>query len=149
VVLAGTSGAWYSIFVPLEYQGNLTGSPDSILLTITSSKGFTNNGAKGSVARFDNIRFTYKTTVGIQEAALTYAGLKFFPNPAATQISFDGSKSLIGHELKIYSLEGKEVLSIVMSSNSADVSLLNNGLYIFEVNRNGSNMLKGKFNVCK
>lgn len=149
VVLDSTGGVWYSIFVPLEYQGNVTGSPDSIAFTLSSSKGLTNKGTKGSIVRFDDIRFTYKTTVGIQEATLTYAGLKFFPNPATTKINFDGSVSLVGHEFKVFSLDGKTVLSTIMNSNSADVSQLSKGLYIFEVNKDGSNMLKGKFDVSK
>ncbi|MFN8293797.1 MAG: T9SS type A sorting domain-containing protein [Chitinophagales bacterium] len=149
VRLASTNNNWYSIFVPLQYSGNLSGTPDSIDIVLSSSKGLQNNGTKGSVVRFDNLRFVYANTVGIQEAVLSYAGLKFFPNPATTQITFDGSVSLVGHELKVISLDGRTVLSSEMYSNTVDVSSLNNGYYIFEVNKAGNNMLKGKFNISK
>ncbi|HRN94602.1 MAG: T9SS type A sorting domain-containing protein [Chitinophagales bacterium] len=148
IPLASTSGNWYSIYVPLVYQ-TTTGTPDTILFDLSSSKGFQNNGTKGSVVHFDNIRFAYKTTVGIQEAALAYTNLKFFPNPATTQIAFDGAVSLVGHQIRIFSLDGKEVINEMMNSNTVNVSELSNGLYIFEVNKNGVNMLKGKFNVSK
>lgn len=148
ILLAGTNGNWYSIFVPLVYQ-NTTGSPDSIVFDLTSSKGLQNEGTKGSVVNFDNFRFVYKTTVGIQEAALAYTNLKFFPNPATTQITFDGSTSLVGHQVRIFSLDGKIILNEIMNSNTVNVNELSNGLYIFEINKNGVNMLKGKFNVSK
>jgi hypothetical protein len=149
VYLSGTNNLWYSIFVPLEYDPNATGTPDSIAFTLFSSKGLINRGAKGSQVRFDNIRFTYKTAVGIQEAAFTYTGVKFYPNPASTRITFDGEVNLAGHECKIFSLDGKLVLSTIMDSNTADVSALHNGLYLFEVNKDGMNMLKGKFNISR
>ncbi|MCS6818341.1 MAG: T9SS type A sorting domain-containing protein [Chitinophagales bacterium] len=149
VRLQRTNNQWINTFVPISYSNSQTGNPDTLIFSLLSSKDLINKGVKGSTAWFDNIRFSYKKKVGIQEAALEYADIKLFPNPTNNFIRFQGHKDLSGHTFKAYSLDGKEINQKLMQGNEVDISILPVGTYVFEIVKENFVALKGKFIVSK
>ena len=69
---------------------------------------------------------------------MTPISFVIFPNPAKNNFIVTSS-SLGDFTLVIYSLEGKQVLSLngVANSTSIDVSMLETGVYIIEVEKEG------------
>lgn len=144
LLLGNTGNFWGNVFIPLDYTNQST--PDTLSVILSSSG---NKPQKGSVARFDNIRFSYKTTTGIQDVALEYADITMYPNPTTDRITFKTAKDLSNLNVRIYALNGELVSEQKLSNNSANVSSLGAGTYIFELLDNTFSAVKGKFNVVR
>lgn len=80
--------------------------------------------------------------------------VKFYPNPATTQITFDfQTKSLKNFSFQVYNFIGKKVFelnSIQSAKSTVDLSNYFRGLYIFQL-KDGSGKIveSGKFQVVK
>ncbi|GAB4094409.1 T9SS type A sorting domain-containing protein [Flaviaesturariibacter terrae] len=79
--------------------------------------------------------------------------LRFYPNPATTQITFDFSRSFDrGYTLQVYNFLGRKVFD---ASNVAQRTSLNltdylRGVYIYQLwDKNGKMIESGKFQVSK
>ncbi len=142
--LGTTNNFWVSASVAVSYL--TTGTPDSLLLIFASSA---DSVYQGSQLNLDDVRFVYNTSVGIQEAAVELADVILYPNPASEKLFFKTEKDLSNLNLRIYGLKGELISEQTLSSNSADVSNLSAGLYLFEVSGKSGSLLKGKFNVAK
>lgn len=143
--LASTGNNWASVFAPIPYY--TSDNPDTLNIVISSSNG--SNTTDGSVVRFDNIRFAYKTQTGIQDVALEFADLVMYPNPTSDVVAFKTAKDLNATTLKIYSLRGELVSEQPVISNTADVSKLAAGTYVFELMDKSFSAAKGKFSIVR
>lgn len=80
--------------------------------------------------------------------------VRFYPNPAITQITFDFQGGYDkNYSFQIYSLLGKKVYnlpSIPASKTTIDLSDFFRGVYIFQLkDRNGKIVESGRFQVSK
>lgn len=145
IKLGNTGNSWANVFAPIPYY--TSDNPDTLSILISCSDG--PNTTDGSVVRFDNMRFTYKTQTGIQDVALEYADITMYPNPTTDRITFKTAKDLSNMDVRIYALNGELVSEQKLSNNSANVSSLGAGTYIFELLDNTFSAVKGKFNVVR
>jgi hypothetical protein len=79
--------------------------------------------------------------------------VKFYPNPATTNISFDLQKSYNNHySLTVYSLMGKKIAEIrnIYPHNAINLDNFYRGIYIFQLrDKNGLIIESGKFQVVR
>ena len=79
--------------------------------------------------------------------------LKFYPNPAISQINFEFQKSYEkGYVLQIYNFTGKKVSETTTLTSKTSVPLTDfyRGVYIFQLrDKTGRIMETGKFQVVK
>lgn len=79
--------------------------------------------------------------------------VKFYPNPATTNITFEFIKGAEkNYDLQIYNSLGKKVLEIKNPSITNPVNLndFNRGVYIFQLRDNSGKIVEaGKFQVSK
>jgi len=79
--------------------------------------------------------------------------VKFYPNPATTNITFEFIKGTEkNYDLQIYNSLGKKVLEIKNPSATNPVNLndFNRGVYIFQLRDNSGKIVEaGKFQVSK
>jgi hypothetical protein len=79
--------------------------------------------------------------------------VRFYPNPATTQITFDFQKGFErGYSLQIFSFLGKKAFEASNMGNRTVVNLtdFNRGIYIYQLrDRNGKLVESGKFQVSK
>jgi len=62
--------------------------------------------------------------------------LKVYPNPAINELFIEASENLTGSRLDIFDVQGKRVQSQVLNSNRIDVSTLETGNYILQIQLN-------------
>ena len=91
-------------------------------------------GFTESTMEIDYIRVYQEDLLSTPEATLAN-GIKIFPNPSNSQVTVTLPETLIGAEVKITSLVGKELLSYKQTniSNRLDISVYPSGLYIVNV----------------
>ncbi len=86
-------------------------------------------------------------------AAFAVKTVKFYPNPAASFINFEFSKSYDqSYSLQIYNFIGKKVVDIKANEKKVTIPLTDfyRGIYIFQVkDYQGSIVEAGKFQVIK
>lgn len=78
--------------------------------------------------------------------------VKFYPNPATTNITFELPKGSGPYTLQIYNFLGKKVFEIKNTATVNQVNLndYNRGVYIFQLrDGNGRIIESGKFQVSK
>ena len=88
--------------------------------------------------------------IGAKEA-LPVKIVKFYPNPATTNITFELPKGS-SYTLQIYNFMGKKVYELknTATSNFINLSDFNRGVYIFQLrDTNGKIVESGKFQVSK
>jgi hypothetical protein len=136
----------YTMFdAPITYF--TTDIPDSILIIITSSGGFT-SATVGSVAYIDGLALT-----GISaNDELAAIGLKtnIFPNPAIEVINIDNPLQHTAY-IEIFNLNGIKVSEQAINPglNSLSISQLSSGIYNFRVTDAGNYVYTNKFVVAK
>ena len=145
ITLGNTGNNWANVFAPIPYYNS--DNPDTLNIFITCSNP--DSVKRGSVVRFDNIRFAYKTQTGIQDVALEYADLVMYPNPTSDVVAFKTAKDLSGTSLIVYSLRGELVSEQLVINNAADVSKLSAGTYVFELMDKSFSAAKGKFSIVR
>lgn len=98
----------------------------------------------GGLLRFDNKGF-----IGNIET-LSYDSVSIFPNPATNNVSINGlDLSISKYDFSIYSLSGKLVGKYEIGNKTTSLSLLESGLYIYEI-RKGKKLIKtGKLVIEK
>lgn len=84
---------------------------------------------------------------------VTGAILRFYPNPATTQITFDFQKSVDkGLTIQLYNFLGKKVFEATNLTQKTPVNLsdYNRGVYIYQLfDKTGKLLESGKFQVSK
>ncbi|MBC8034515.1 MAG: T9SS type A sorting domain-containing protein [Chitinophagaceae bacterium] len=79
--------------------------------------------------------------------------VKFYPNPAITQISFDFKAYSKNYSFQIFNFIGKKVYelsSVTSAKTTVDLSDYFRGVYIFQLkDQNGKIIEAGKFQVSK
>lgn len=89
----------------------------------------------------------------VNKEAATFKIVKFYPNPATTNITFEFQKGKeSSFNLQIYNFLGKKVLEIKNTavSNQVNLSDFDRGVYIFQLRDfNGKIIESGKFQVSK
>jgi hypothetical protein len=88
-------------------------------------------------------------TIGSDQGAV----LRFFPNPATTQVTFDFSRSFDrGFTLQVYNFLGRKMYEGINVAQRTTLNLTdyNRGVYIFQLlDRAGKMVETGKFQVSK
>lgn len=79
------------------------------------------------------VSFYEEPTVGINDITVTELKWNIYPNPATANVTVEGEE---GATIKVYSLSGAEVMreELVNTSVKLDVSELQPGLYIYQIN---------------
>ncbi len=62
--------------------------------------------------------------------------IDLYPNPAKNFIMFDGEEFKDGLDINIYSLTGKSMLKLRLTTNKIDISKLEKGVYLLELKSN-------------
>lgn len=78
--------------------------------------------------------------------------VKVYPNPASEMLQIDsGKNSLNNLNLNIFNLDGKIILTQVISRSKQkiDIKKLDQGLYIYELKNGGLSVSSGKFSVIR
>ncbi|RYY39608.1 MAG: T9SS type A sorting domain-containing protein [Chitinophagaceae bacterium] len=79
--------------------------------------------------------------------------LRFFPNPATTQVTFDFSRSYDrGYSIQIFNFLGRKVYEASNVAQRTSISLTDfqRGVYIYQLwDKNGKMIESGKFQVSK
>lgn len=92
----------------------------------------------------DNIRLTGTFTLSAEENAME--SLAVYPNPAYHTITLRNPKQLVLNNLNLYDLRGRLVKSIPLNSGSLeetmDVSNLESGVYLLEIQSNNGTLAK-------
>lgn len=88
--------------------------------------------------RIDDVKLT-GNTLGISEN--TIPGLKVYPNPVTNGKLFITTDSNAEKTITIYDVLGKQVFNTV-TTESVNVSNLNNGIYIARINEEGKSVIK-------
>lgn len=136
----------YTMFdAPISYF--TTDIPDTIIVIITSSGGFTSATA-GSIAFIDALAFT-----GITSAEnLAGTGIKpnVYPNPANDYINIDNPLH-VSANIEIYGLNGEKMdeLSIQPGINTINTANYPAGIYNFRVTDAGNYVYANKFIVSR
>jgi hypothetical protein len=95
-------------------------------------------------------RSQVRTTTSLQPSVKM---IKFYPNPAVTQITFDFETGFDkNYSFQIFNFTGKKVFEIFSITPKAlvNVSDFYRGVYIFQLkDRNGRILESGKFEVAK
>jgi hypothetical protein len=79
--------------------------------------------------------------------------LRFFPNPAVSNITFDFSRNFDkGYTIQVYNFLGRKMYEAVNVGQRTSINLTdyNRGVYIYQLfDRNGKMVESGKFQVSK
>jgi hypothetical protein len=106
---------------------------------------------------FDSIgnpaRFTYSTvppviTTGIAQSA-EGTDLYIYPQPASDQLCLRSADPITNAHVEVFGMDGKMVLSEVLSGNCIDVSELHSGLYVLRINSNNGTGLHESMKFVK
>lgn len=137
---------WGRVQLPLYYQSGA--SVDSMLLNFTSSLSpkMSNIGTK---FQLDNVKFIYKTNVGIIEEELGSTRVSLYPNPAVNEIKFDIA-DFAKATYELFAINGQKVQSGELSENLATINISNlpNGEYLYKILVENK-LYRGKFIVTK
>jgi hypothetical protein len=98
----------------------------------------TDNGVPAqTVHKSIPIRVIYDTNLsGISN--ITDAGITIYPNPAFTMLNLEGIQP--SDEIQLLDLQGKLVLSGNQQSKSLDISMLEKGVYLLRITREGKHV---------
>jgi hypothetical protein len=90
-----------------------------------------------------------RTSFGQEPVAV----LRFYPNPAVSNITFDFSRNFDkGYTIQVYNFLGRKMYEAVNVGQRTSINLTdyNRGVYIYQLyDRNGKMMESGKFQVSK
>ena len=105
------------------------------------------------VLGFVSFGFAQKQPQTIPLPAQKTEYVRFFPNPATTNINFEFNNNIsTGSSILVYNLMGKEVMNIKKLSVFTNVSLqgLFRGVYIFKLlDEKGRTLQSGKFQIIR
>lgn len=129
-------------FVNLTNGGNYTGVNDDSLIISNTVVSMTNNFYRCVITGFScsdsssPAILTVNKVLGINQTIST-KGLYIQPNPATTMINVYHSSEVIGGNYRILNLQGQQLMtgSINTASTAIDISELNAGLYLIEMNK--------------
>jgi hypothetical protein len=79
-------------------------------------------------------------TLGLQDTELT--DLKIYPNPVGNQLNMETSINLTDRIATVFDINGKRVLNSKLSSNHLDVSKLQSGMYLLQLESEGKIITK-------
>ena len=65
--------------------------------------------------------------------------LNIFPNPAIDKITIDGAKAF---SVKVFTLEGKEIMNENVVDNVFDISRLSTGYYLLDIKSDQGTFIK-------
>ncbi len=127
----------YSGFVNSDDEGDIVTPPTATTnATSTSSVGTYDiivTGGSDTNYNFSYVPGTLTITVPTGITDVTEDSLKVYPNPASDIIFIDGAEGMV----ILYNISGKKVLTHDLSNgNSIDISNLDKGIYILNVNGN-------------
>ena len=130
-----------SLFENIELLINYvsTETPDTVLI-LSGSGG--NDAQSGSALFVDDLYYIYPPA-GIETPESI--GLSIFPNPATDRLNLISTKGVLFNSVKVYSTDGRLVQSLNVNGNSVNVSSLNFGLYIIELNDGKGTVVRQRF----
>lgn len=79
-------------------------------------------------------------TLGLPDAEL--ANLKIYPNPVSDQLNMETSIDLTDRIATVFDINGKRILNSKLTSNSLNVSKLQSGVYLLQLETEGKVMTK-------
>jgi hypothetical protein len=127
----------YTYFdLPIQWDTNFTGSPDSMNIIILASRTVQSH----TLAYVDDLSFYYVTT-GL-ETSLDAVLSEVYPNPARETLNLNNEANT---EISLYSVSGQLILRtfVVQEKTGLDVSALSRGIYILKL-QSGSGVSTSK-----
>ncbi|MCO6500610.1 MAG: T9SS type A sorting domain-containing protein [Vicingus serpentipes] len=140
-----------SVFSDMARTVHLAGSP--INFTSPSSlKGF-NTVQHGNLVGYDyrrkltgfidNLCIKLNTPTGVVDSEINTNKISLFPNPTSNQLTLDSEMNI--DEATIFDVSGQVIKSIVLNSNTIDVSELSDGVYFLRVTTEKGQIFNQKF----
>jgi hypothetical protein len=129
--------AWTYFEMPVTYTGSDT--PDSLLVLLVSSGGFSALNFQGGVGQVGNTMYVDDISIdyplGITQVLMPEIGVKTYPNPARGSMTVELTQRIPGGMLDIYDMEGRLVSSQTLENtvNIIHVTGLVPGQYHYKV----------------
>jgi hypothetical protein len=145
--------AWTYFEMPVSYSG--TDTPDSLLVLLVSSGGFSAINFQGGVGQVGNTMYVDDISIdyplGITQVLMPEIGVKTYPNPAKGSMTLELTQRIPGGMLDIYDMDGRLVTSqeIENTVNTVNVNGLLPGQYHFKVLDGKTIQNSGFFMVIK
>lgn len=118
---------WTQFELPVTYVS--TESPDSMLILMVSSGGFSVNNLMGGIGQpgntmwVDDLNIEYP--LGITQVLMPEVFVKTYPNPAKDRMTVELSQNIADGTIEIYSMEGRLVGTSIID-NTVNVINVNN-----------------------
>ena len=129
----------YTYFeMPVTY-GTTGLEPDSMLILLVSSGGFSAINFQGGVGQVGNTMYVDDISIdyplGVTQVLMPEIGVKTYPNPASDRMTVELTKAVPGGMLDIYTMEGRLVSSQKAGNmvSTIDVSGLAAGQYHYKL----------------
>ncbi|WP_010520231.1 carbohydrate-binding protein [Aquimarina agarivorans] len=154
--LLGTSKGNFGIgnVKTIKLNANLlSGNNVSLLISLTSGNDFAFASKENNLAKGAELVITYESSntgnKSILESEASSSALVVYPNPVQDSLFLLGNH--LGKEIKVFDLQGRQVLKIdAYTNNFIDVRALSAGCYIICVtNLNNNNIFKSAYFVKK
>lgn len=129
--------AWTYFELPVTY--NSSDSPDSLLILLVSSGGFSAINLQGGVGQVGNRMWVDDVSIdyplGVTQVLMPEIGIKTYPNPATDRMTVELTQAVPGGVLDIYNMEGKLVSSQNAGAlvNTVNVASLAPGQYHYKL----------------
>jgi hypothetical protein len=99
--------------------------------------GYTYYDYDGSNWQNDGMKTYYYSNVTISVSEVYNNAYTVYPNPATEFVTFDISNTSADALVSIYSLEGVKILSQQLSNKTVNISTLQKGMYLYQINAGG------------
>ncbi|MEG2177693.1 MAG: PCMD domain-containing protein [Bacteroidales bacterium] len=143
---------WTSFAIPVLYTND--GMPDSITILAVASAGynfdtlFNCKGHDNSTLWVDDFSLVY-SGVGIENQKTTSVGL--YPNPAKESIQIKANSDFNGAIFTIYDMSGRSIKQVQLDGQNAEINIseMNNGMYVYRIQKGATTLNAGKLTVAK
>jgi len=145
LISGDTVTSWKLFNVPISYKPNA--APDTMNITIMSSKGSNPKPQLGSTMYVDSIYLEGTVLTGIDNLYENNNVVNLFPNPAHDIINIQLNNEITGDlNMNIYNSLGEIVLSEIFNSKSnnypIDISRFHKGFYYLNIYNDKNNYIK-------
>jgi hypothetical protein len=145
--------SWEQFDLEVEYE-NTTLVPDSMLVLLVSSGGFSVTNLMGGIGQVGNTMWVDDISVeypaGISQILMPEVGVKCYPNPASDVMHVGFTKAVENGSFDIYTLDGKFIRSATVNrvaTIDVNVSDLSTGTYYFKLSSGDAILNTGFFAV--
>ena len=118
--------AWTYFEMPVNY-GTTGLEPDSLLILLVSSGGFSAINFAGGMGQIGNTMYVDDISIdyplGVTQVLMPEVGVNAYPNPATDRLTFELSQNVPDAVIDIYNMEGKFVASQKVSGKTATISV--------------------------